>query len=370
MFRAGWIIGFSRLLLQKPKGDVRVLRNKIMNAGCSCITESGMWCVHYALSVLWFFDFSEKRITRIRVIPNDNLVEYVSYSAIIEVKGKLYLFPRSASHMWIYDVALDQFEAVNEARSGVGSFSGAYRYREYIYAMPFRYSEIMKYDCTLRSVTWLPGPQCIYDNTVYVNSFDLYKGKWALCAVPHQHSIAAFDTEAEKWWKIDAKDRNADYSCVSSFENNIYAFDWMKKQVVELDFQGDCIRRSKPLESDSVTLVGMRDGVALSYTNSGRIVLLDRTLEVTRQIDYAVIDDSLNSQYVHAHFNQDNTTVYALTKGNELILIRPENEVITISLSISDDEWENLRKQILRTNKVAILENGLTNLEALINYFC
>ncbi len=340
----------------------------IINAGCGCQTEHGLWFVHYVLRILFYYDFSQKKITKAKLIPESNEKDICPYSAIVECNGKIFIFPSNADTIWVYDIKLDKFEKIDYKLPNNGVFRGAYKYGAYIYAVPYTYDRVIKVDLNNYNVDKINSFAMKDNEKVFANSSSLYKDSLVVCAVPASGYYVAFDMKKEKWERITISNTETNYTFIACDYDSIYAFDINSKQIKKINYQGDVLSESIVLKYPSVAMITLPNGgVALTFTQTGEVQLFDSSLNCVQEIALNVIKDSLNSQYLHVHWIKGETDVWGITKGNELLHIDKENNVSLHEICIGEDLWKNLGETIFLEEKKIHKENSILNLEIFIN---
>ena len=176
------------------------------------------------------------------------------------------------------------FERINVELPEEQLFRGAFRYGDNIYAIPFRYSNVLKYNLDEDKVILINGFNELLQEKAYTNSCEQFQNRYIICAIPSYNSYLRFDLKTEKWDKIDLEDENVQISCITSYEDSIYAFDQVNSQVLLIDLYGKIIRRSRMIEYNSANMKAYSNGVAISFTKTGELLLMDRDLEVVSQM--------------------------------------------------------------------------------------
>lgn len=344
-------------------------RKQVINAGCACETKDGIWFVHYALSILMFYDFSEKKITRGRVIPNIENSAIAPFLSIMENKDKLYLFSCNASQCYIYNIVEDNFTPLSIENLAKNNFRAIYREQNVVYVIPYRYKAVVKVNLDTDSVTYSSGFQKLYrdsEQVPYINSSNRVDSEWIVNAVPYTNSFLMFNLKNESWKKIDTLSEQ--YSTIASYREKLYGFDFFNKRLVKLNLDGSEIKHIDTDGIESCIVYSVGNGwILVDETYGDRIHIYNENLELIAELKLDIIKGTLSTEYWLTCWFKGAEQVYGITKSNELIIIDQKNNITVEKLSMDADLWDSLSLEYIKQCKCELLESELTGLEAFIN---
>lgn len=345
---------------------------QVINAGCGCETKEGLWFVHYVLPLLMFYDFSEEKITKVRVIPGIELMQICPFADMVAVDKRLFLFPNSAGRCYVYDIELDRFKELTIDGMGMHCFVGAYRRERYIYVLPFRYDRVIKIDLENNNrVHYLEGFKSIYDeDDIYINQTAGINEESVVCAVPRTDSMLVYNIREEKWDKISTTKGMCNISNVACSNGKIYGFDYDNKRIIRFNMHGELEKASEGIGHKGAGLLGINAGNFLvDETYGSHVYLFDDEIELKRTITLEKMDGELTSPYKHCCWINGKNKIYGITKSNELIVIGEDNSIITKKLYMDATLWDVASVGCARYYKECIQENGFITLSDMINSF-
>lgn len=354
--------------MSKKKIDEKV-EIKI-NAACGCIENNGIWFVHYVLNLLFFYDFSKKKIIFSTVIPTKSSIDPVPYLAMASVNNKIYLFSNNADKSFVYDIEKDYFEEIKLKEVMHGGFRAAYVVGDYIYAVPFWYKNIVKYDTRTGIVDYLDGISSLLGKEqFYINDSCLVEEEKIVVAVPNIGTLLEFDLKSEKW-NTYSKECSGNYSSVIYKNGVLLAFDLIRKRVVAFDNKKNIVGETGKMTDYSVSLSDLGNQFwASNDTKTGIIQIWDTGFTLNYLIEPQIDINDLTTEYLDGIWVFDACYSYGITKSSELILFdRSENKVISrskISCIVPTDYLADFMK--IDPNKINI-ENTFRRLSDFIDY--
>ena len=336
----------------------------IINAGCICEVNNGLWFVHYSESMLLFFDFQKNEIARIEVFPETNGKESGQYLEIIPVGKMLYLIPYNSDKLWKFNTEEGTFKKIYTFAYGNAFFRGAYLVGDIIYAIKGDYKEVCKInvkDDSVNIVNSFFNDKNLGKGEFYINSTSLYNNEKIVCAAPRMNAFLVFDLKSEEWAAIRSKDKT-NYTYIKTNNNNIYAFDANSKAIQLITIEG-VIKKKFFIGFDSVKIASITgDVVAVNDVNTGEIVLLNNELDELSRYQTNYILSVMNSQYKHSCWCTGVDKTYAITRGNELLIVEMDLKIETIKLKVENKLWQKCSNLLITRQKELGYENEMRTL--------
>lgn len=317
-------------------------RIPIINAGCGCETETGIWFVHYTLSLLLFYEFKRNAVTIIERIPGNNETGQMAfYADVVKNDDKLYLIPCNAKQCWIYDIVNSRFTRIPLKKVGSKNFRNIHVYKKNIYAIPYEYNKVVKIELKNNDVEYLTGFKDLYTNSnadSYINSSKKYNERFIVNAVPQTESYLVYDMKEKKWEKVDIYGKKLSF--IICMDEVLYGFDYCKKTIVKFTIRGEILKESSDIGFESVVMQSMHNQkIIVDDVYSGKIKIYNSNLEMLYENELNVIRGEASTEYLQCCWIEGKTRIYGITKSNELIIINQNDDFEIKKMQIDCELW-------------------------------
>lgn len=336
---------------------------QIINAGCTSISEDGIWFVHYVLPILMFYDFKLNYVSKAKLLPCEKIEHpFGLFGAVETVGSKVFVFPRRVKECYVYDIDTDNLRKL-EVKNVLeyGYYTNSYIYRENIYVMPFKNNNILKINPKTEEITYLMG---LSEVSAIDDNARMGLNRVVNIAL-EADSLYVFNLKNETWGEIGLQGNEYKLGSVDYYNNIIYVYDVNCKKVLAISEEGQILKKSKSFSLAGAKIFHTIDGgIILNSNYSGEIFILNKDLEVENVINTEPYKSPLVSPYLAGSWNEYNEKIYGILKSNELIVI-DGNKIERHSLYMKKSAWNALAKDYVSLqikNKEKIAENEVCSL--------
>lgn len=304
-----------------------------------CANEQGIWFVHCALCIIYFYDFEKQDITFSRIIPNDKFCVQNPYWNIMYHNNNIYLFARYASKSYRYNVVEDKFYVIQVGNAELNEIDSAYMYMNYIYIFPLNCEYVFKYNVKTEEISSVNGiQQMLKDKNLYINKTCQYKESKILVTIPNSSTLNVFDMMSEKWIVSRFKNKNANYSCIVYDDDKMIAFDKKKNSLLVMDLKENIICERNGECGQSINISILCNGwIATSNLESGKIQIWDKQLNSILEVDLDIKKTELTTNYLGSRWVNVGNKSYCITKSSELIVFDGVEQLMTFGKKLYSD---------------------------------
>lgn len=200
---------------------------------------------------LWFVGLNDNRIYRMDIktfqatvecrIPWEKLSEKKNqYTTIVKYKSKIFLIPRQASKIAIYDMECKKIKYINYTDKKCGSgalFIDGILKDHMLYLIPSSYDRVVCVDTETdkivkRSSSLNEMLNLSEDKRAYAFGGVALEGKYILFTVIYDNKIVKYDTELNIFEILEAKDLSDGGSGILSSSHNVWIIHKAKKKIL------------------------------------------------------------------------------------------------------------------------------------------
>ena len=338
---------------------------QIINAGCACATDKGIWFVHYVVPLLMFYDFDEKKVVFSEFIPcTECRCPFGIYSGIMYSNNKLFIIALLAKESFVYDIDVKCFKKIeicaNESERG---FYGTCLNDGFVYAIPLLGDVITRINVDSEKVEYLKTET----NMQRLNSANYVEDNSFLCTAISTSKLYKYEVKNNICKELIIREEECSFGYVDYFNGKYYGYDYKTKKIICFNDKGIIEKKSNIIGIESVLITHTYNGkIVLDDNYSGKIYLLNEDLVIEKVIDTDVPNNKLVSPYKIGCWINYNGNTYDISKSNELIVIN-EDGIERINLYMNQDIWDDMANKYvnkkLAENQSVLEEDELCNLK-------
>lgn len=327
---------------------------KVINAYCGCTDGKGIWFIHRVLPVLFYYSFGDNKIAMWKVIPIENELRHFPFSSIIKAGEKLYIIAGSQDKSFIYDTITEKFEELKNTGIGPNSCHGAYLRNNYICVLPLE-NGVAKRIC-LENLKTQDGANWreLYNGATNIylqNLQDINENGEVFIPVINTNTYVKYDIDNDSWEKIEIKDRSCNCTALAINHGWVYVYDENCGNILKIDTKGNVIKKQH-IETRSMWIYSFDDFILADEVCGDRIILLNNELDIIATINKELISSDFNDEWENCLWLKTRDGLCGILKDNRIIFVNKNGIEKEISISISENDWNEIRKDCMRNTSI------------------
>ena len=341
-----------------------VKSKSVLGACCTCCDTGGIWFVHEALSILFYYEFDLKKIVFYRIIPCEEINIKASFGAMLYESGKVYLLSNAQKKCFVYNVNNDEFFELKIKNICLNAFRGICVKDDYVYVFPYRYDKVVKINkndyCVEYLETWRNVIGC--DGDFYINSCNRVDKDSFIMAIPGCYKALKYNIFTEKWEVVTTNDTDADYTnfvCIN--QKKYYGFNQKRKTINKLDMHGTVLK-SVEVEYEGARIVPYHNFIILDPRDDAHIDIYTDDLVMYKRCEIGYEESDLRMPHKCLDWVLTEDKCCAFDKSNKLIVIDKDLKIMRDDVVMDEKMYKKMLAEICENTNLIYKENEMINL--------